>query len=632
MSAAPLRGWGVELQRLEHVPPPTPEEQQALERVWGHLRPEERVGRRDLLLPALWAVQEARGWISYPAAAAICRELGLPVAEVYGVASFYALLATEPRPPRVIHLCDDIACMLRGAEALAQTLYRHLGSPVHEPAHGETYAQSPLPHGPASPVGSVPPLGWSRSPCLGQCDRGAAALVGEGVLLGLTPEALEERVRAWLRGEEGPAGPASPPTYLGWRGEGTPLLLARCDRVVPTSLEDYRAAGGYRGLERALEIGPEATIQEVERSGLIGRGGAAFPTGRKWALAAREAPPRYVVCNADESEPGTFKDRVLLEKDPFAVIEGLTIAGYAVGAERGYIYVRGEYPEAFRTLMQALEEARAAGYLGERILGTEFSFDIEVRRGAGAYVCGEETALFNSIEGFRGEPRNRPPFPTQVGLFRRPTVINNVETLASVPSILVRGGAWYAGLGTERSKGTKLVCVSGHVARPGVYEVTFGTPIRTVLEELAGGVPGGRRIRAVLCGGAAGTFLRPEELDTPLAVETLQAIGATLGSGALVVFDERADLWAVVERIARFFREESCGQCVPCRVGTQRQLELVAEMRRRGGRADPELRALLEDLAQVMRDASICGLGQLAPNAVLSSLRFQDRAGGVGTP
>lgn len=634
MSAAPLRGWGVELQRLEHVPPPEPEETRALERVWGHLQPEERKGRRDLLLPALWALQEARGWISYPAAAAICRELELPVAEVYGVASFYALLATEPRPRRMIRLCDDIACMLRGAEALAQILHRHLGDPVREPAHGETDSPTPTrpPDGSAPPEGPLPPLGWSRFPCLGQCDRGVAALVGESVLLGLTPETLEERVQAWSRGEEGPAGSTSLPTHLGWKGEGTPLLLARCDRVVPTSLEDYRALGGYRGLERALQIGPEATIQEVERSGLIGRGGAAFPTGRKWALAAREAPPRYVVCNADESEPGTFKDRILLEKDPFAVIEGLTIAGYAIGAERGYIYVRGEYPEAYRTLVRALEAARAAGYLGGRILGTEFSFDIEVRRGAGAYVCGEETALFNSIEGFRSEPRNRPPFPTQVGLFRRPTVINNVETLASVPTILVRGGAWYAGLGTERSKGTKLVCVSGHVARPGVYEVTFGTPIRTVLEELAGGLPEGGRIQAVLCGGAAGTFLLPEELDTPLAVETLQAMGATLGSGALVVFDERVDLWAVVERIARFFREESCGQCVPCRVGTQRQLELVVELRRRGGRVDPELRALLEDLAQVMRDASICGLGQLAPNAILSSLRFQDRVGGVGTP
>ncbi len=634
MSVAPLRGWGVELQRLEHVPPPEPEEVRALERVWGHLRPEERTGRRDLLLPALWAVQEARGWISYPAAAAICRELGLPVAEVYGVASFYALLSTQPRPRRVVHLCDDIVCMLRGAEALAQTLHRQLGDPVHEPAHGETYghAHSPLPDGSAS--GSLPPLGWSRSPCLGQCDRGVAVLVGDKVRLGLTPEALEEQVQAWLRGEEDRLEPTSPPTHMGWKGEGTPLLLARADRVVPTSLEDYRAHGGYQGLERALRMGPEATVQEVERSGLVGRGGAAFPTGRKWALAAREAPPRYVVCNADESEPGTFKDRVLLEKDPFAVIEGLTIAAYAVGAERGYFYIRGEYPEAYRTLLQALEAARAAGYLGERILGTDFSFDVEVRRGAGAaYVCGEETALFNSIEGYRGEPRNRPPFPTQVGLFRRPTAINNVETLASVPPILVRGGEWYARLGTLRSKGTKLVCVSGHVARPGVYEVPLllvlpSAPSSKSWPEESPRAGGSRRC----CAGerrapsscrrssTPRSRWRPYRLSVrPWAPEPwwCSTTGWTCG------------LWAVVERIARFFRDESCGQCVPCRVGTQRQLELVAALRQRGGRPDPELRSLLEELAQAMRDASICGLGQLAPNAVLSSLRFQDRNGGA---
>ncbi len=617
MSGGPafLRGWGVELERLERVPDPTPEELQALHAVWGHLPAEERKGRRDLLLPALQALQAARGWISYPAAAAVCRELALPVAGVYGVASFYALLATEPRPRHVVHLCDDVACMLRGAGALAEVLHRRLGEPLPEPGHAaghrpESSADRPL-----------PAVGWSRAPCLGQCDRGVAALVGEEVLVGLTAGEVEQRVDAWLGGEQPRPQAPVPPIHLGWTGEGTPLLLSRCGRIRPASLQEYCDHGGYQGLRRALAIGPEATAQEVERSGLVGRGGAAFPTGRKWALTAREAPPRYVVCNADESEPGTFKDRVLLEQDPFAVIEGMTIAAFAVGAERGFVYVRGEYPEAYRTLVQAVEAARAAGYLGERVLGTDFSFDVEVRRGAGAYVCGEETALFNSIEGFRGEPRNRPPFPTQAGLFGRPTAINNVETLACVPSILARGGAWYAGLGTERSKGTKLVCVSGHVRRPGVYEVTFGTPLRVVLEDLAGGVADGRRLRAVLCGGAAGTFLGPDQLDTPLALETLQAAGAALGSGALVVFDDSTDLWAVVERIARFFRDESCGQCVPCRVGTQRQLELVAELRRRG-RVDPELRTLLEELAQVMRDASICGLGQLAPTAVLSSLRL----------
>lgn len=611
-----LRGWGVELERLERAPEPTPEELQALHTAWGHLSPEQRRGRRDLLLPALQALQAARGWISYPAAAAVCRELALPLAEVYGVASFYALLATEPRPRRVVHLCDDVACMLKGAGGLAQLLRERLGEPLPEPVHATTH------HAESHAEGSLPALGWSLAPCLGQCDRGVAALVGDEVFLGLSADNLEDRLQAWLGGE---VASAPAPARLGWTGQGTPLLLSRCGRIHPTSLEEYCAHGGYQGLRRALAIGPEATIQEVEQAGLVGRGGAAFPTGRKWALTAREAPPRYVVCNADESEPGTFKDRVLLEQDPFAVLEGMAIAAFAVGAERGFLYVRGEYPDAYRTVLQAVQTARAAGYLGKHVLGTDFSFDVEVRRGAGAYVCGEETALFNSLEGFRGEPRNRPPFPTQVGLFGRPTAINNVETLACVPWILARGGQWYASLGTERSKGTKLVCVSGQVRRPGVYEVTFGTPVREVLEQLAGGVSEGRRIQAVLCGGAAGTFLVADQLDVPLALETLQAAGAALGSGALVVFDDSADLWAALERIARFFRDESCGQCVPCRVGTQRQLELVAELGRRR-HVDPELRALLEELAQVMRDASICGLGQLAPSAVLSGLRLLGNA------
>ncbi|BAS26456.1 NAD(P)H-dependent oxidoreductase subunit E [Limnochorda pilosa] len=603
---APMPGRGLEPGPLEKAPDPEPQELAALEGVWGALAPQERRGRRDLLLPALRALQASRGWISYSALAAVCRELTMPLAEAYGVASFYELLATEPRPRRMIHLCDDVACTLKGAGMLAGRLQALLG----HPEQGEG------------------PLGWSLSPCLGQCERGPAALVGDRVWVGLTPEGLEDAVGAWMAGEEARAHAGGVGTHLGSLGEGTPLLLRRCGRVDPGSLEAYVEHGGYRGLRRALQLGPEATLAEVEASGLVGRGGAAFPTARKWASAAREPAPRYVVCNADESEPGSFKDRVLMEQDPFAVLEGLTLAALAVGAERGFIYVRGEYPESHRSLLRAAEQARAAGFLGERILESGFSFDVELRQGAGAYVCGEETALFNSIEGLRGEPRARPPYPAQVGLFGRPTVINNVETLAAVPAILERGGGWYASLGSGRSRGTKLLSVSGHVVRAGVYEVAFGTPLRTILEDLAGGVPGGGAVQAVLCGGAAGTFLGPDQLDTPLSLEALQAVGGTVGSGSLVVLDETVDLWAVVERIARFFRDESCGQCVPCRVGTQRQLEVVSAVRRAGGPVDDQALAMLNDLAQVMRDASICGLGQLAPNAVQSSLRLLGRSGG----
>ncbi len=386
--------------------------------------------------------------------------------------------------------------------------------------------------------------------------------------------------------------------------------------------DDYRAAGGYTALTRAVEIGAPGVIDEVTASKLMGRGGAAFPTGRKWAaVAAQTAQPHYLVCNADESEPGTFKDRVLLEGDPFAIVEAMTIAAFATGASMGFLYLRGEYPEAEARVRAALAAARAAGLLGADILGSGFTFDIELRRGAGAYICGEETALFESIEGKRGEPRNKPPFPVEVGLFGKPTVVNNVETLANIPLILEIGGEAYAGIGTEASTGPKLFCLSGHVERPGTYEVAFGATLRDLID-LAGGVPGDKDIQAILLGGAAGVFVGPESLDLPLTFEATRAASATLGSGVIMVFDETVDLVDTLRRIAQFFRDESCGQCVPCRVGSVRQEELLARLAA-GSRVRPredEL-ALLREIGQAMRDASICGLGQTASSAIESALR-----------
>jgi NADH-quinone oxidoreductase subunit F len=379
--------------------------------------------------------------------------------------------------------------------------------------------------------------------------------------------------------------------------------------------------GGFNSLRRALELGPEGVTREVLDSKLVGRGGAAFPMGRKWESVAK-APvhPHYLVCNADESEPGTFKDRVLMEADPFALIEAMTIAGYATGCEKGYLYIRGEYPLARKRLENAIEHARTDGMLGDDILGKGFNFDIEVRRGAGAYICGEETALFNSIEGKRGEPRNKPPFPVQAGLFGKPTVENNVETLVNVLDIVLEGGAAFAAIGTEGSTGTKLFCVSGDVAKPGVYEVPFGTTLRRLLD-LAGGMLG--KPRAILLGGAAGSFITEENLDVPLTFEGTRAIGSTLGSGVVMVFGPQADMGDAVLRIAQFFRDESCGQCVPCRVGTVRQEELLHRLvsGRTIGSADDEV-ALFKDLAQAMRDASICGLGQTAAAAAESAIKL----------
>jgi NADH-quinone oxidoreductase subunit F len=560
--------------------------------------------RRDLLLPALTALARRVGYVSPGGLAYVARRLLLPPAEVYGVASFYALLPVTRRPAVTVHVCDDVACRLRGAEGVAAALQARWG-PEGEPLPGSART-------------------WMRSGCLGHCAAAPAVFVqraGREPVEAVTGPADPQVLRVWA--DEGGELPPPIPTRVGWAPGGPGFLLERVGCVDPEDVDAYRAAGGFTALRRALDLGPEGVLREIREARLVGRGGAAFPTATKWAAVAQNPRrPHYLVCNADESEPGTFKDRVLLEEDPFAVIEGMIIAAYTVGAARGYLFVRGEYPLALRRVTHAVEQARRRGLLGEQILGRPFAFDIEIRVGAGAYVCGEETALFNAIEGRRAEPRNKPPFPAARGLFGQPTVINNVETLANIPVILRLGGLTYARTGTADGTGTRLFSVSGCVRTPGLYEVPFGTPLGALLD-LAGGLPEGRRLRAVLLGGAAGGFVGPDALDMPLSPDGVRRHGATLGSGAVVVFDDTADLGAVVRRIARFFRDESCGQCVPCRVGTVRQEELVDRLlagRPQGSVAD-EVR-LHEDLAAVMRDASICGLGQTAANAVESAIRL----------
>jgi NADH-quinone oxidoreductase subunit F len=399
------------------------------------------------------------------------------------------------------------------------------------------------------------------------------------------------------------------------------VLLSRIGNTNPLSIDDYISSNGYSALRKAFTIGAEQVIAEVTASGLVGRGGAAFPTGRKWAaVASQPVKTRYLICNADESEPGTFKDRVLLEGDPFALVEAMTIAAFATGSQHGYIYLRGEYPRALKNLTNAIELARNKKYLGDNILDSGFNFDITIFRGAGAYICGEETAIFNSIEGFRGEPRNKPPFPVEVGLFGKPTVVNNVETLLNVLPIINNTGEKYASWGSTGSKGKKLFCVSGAVNKPGVYEVTFGVTLRELIN-LAGGLKSGSTMQAVLLGGAAGGFVGPEDLDLELTLEAARAAGTTLGSGVVMVLDQTVDMFDQLQRIAAFFRDESCGQCVPCRVGTVRQQEALARLVKSNGTDSAALDLqLLRDLGQVMRDASICGLGQTAHNAIDSAL------------
>ena len=569
--------------------------------------------QRHLLITVLHAVQERAGWISPGALDYIAERLTVPPAEAYGVASFYAMFRTTPSPGAVVHICDDVACKVAGAESLCAEMTRRFG-----------------PEGTDASLNGTG-VTWQRSPCLGKCDQGSAALIQQAGaaaprrdLAPVTPDAIWQALTVGESPAEVPLGVLVPQASAAGAAVsgGRVSLLRRLGHVDPASLGSYRAAGGYEMLRRAIHLGPQGVIREVRDAKLMGRGGAAFPTHIKWdAVAANPVRPKYVVCNADESEPGTFKDRVLMEADPYALVEALTVMGYACGAEQGYIYVRGEYPEAEARLAHAIETARTHGFLGADVMGGGFAFDIEVRRGAGAYIAGEETALINSLEGKRAEPRNKPPFPAQEGLFGKPTVINNVETLFSVLEVLRVGGPAFATVGTPESTGTRLFCLSGCVEVPGLYEYDFGVTLREVIDG-AGGVAGGRRLQAVLLGGAAGVFVGPSALDMPLTFEGVRAADATLGSGVVLVLDDTVPVPALLRRITQFFRDESCGQCVPCRVGTVRQEELVARLADGAplGSAATEL-ALLKDIGYVTRDASICGLGQTAANAIESALR-----------
>ncbi|RMF38089.1 MAG: NADH-quinone oxidoreductase subunit NuoF [Chloroflexi bacterium] len=401
----------------------------------------------------------------------------------------------------------------------------------------------------------------------------------------------------------------------------TRVLLQRAGRIDPEAIEEYLAYEGYTALGKALStMTPAQVVEEVQAAGLLGRGGAAFPTGLKMRFVAQaDRFPKYVLCNADESEPGTFKDRILLEGDPHAVLEGMAIAGYAVGAHEGYIYIRGEYDLARQRLETAIRQAEEKGLLGERILGTDFSFHIHIHSGAGAYICGEETALIESLEGKRGEPRLRPPYPTTHGLWGQPTLVQNVETLANVPVIIREGAAGFRRFGTEDSPGTKLYCLVGDVNSPGVVEAPMGITLRELIQRYGGGMRGGKRFKLVQTGGSAGTILDARVLDVPLTYPALREAGGSLGSGALLVGGEETCVVDLVRVVSRFFKTESCGKCVPCRLGTLRAYEILEGLGRRD--AHPEDLAQLERIATYMATASFCGLGQTAAVPILTGLR-----------
>ena len=409
---------------------------------------------------------------------------------------------------------------------------------------------------------------------------------------------------------------------IGFYKQQKRIALKNCGVIDPENIDEYIAFDGYKALAKALtEMTREQVIQEVLDSGLRGRGGGGFPTGLKWKFGYNSpADQKYIACNADEGDPGAFMDRSLLEGDPHAIIEAMAIGGYAIGASEGYIYVRAEYPIAVKRLQVAIGQAREYGLLGKNIFGTDFNFDLHIRLGAGAFVCGEETALMNSIEGKRGEPRPRPPFPAVKGLFGKPTVLNNVETYANIPQIILKGAKWYASIGTERSKGTKVFALGGKINNTGLVEIPMGTPLRTIIYDIGGGIPNGKKFKAVQTGGPSGGCIPAEHLDIPIEYDTLIEIGSMMGSGGMIVMDEDNCMVDIARFFLDFTVDESCGKCTPCRIGTRRMLEILERIvEGKGEEGDIEK---LEALAKNIKATALCGLGQTAPNPVLSTLRY----------
>jgi NADH-quinone oxidoreductase subunit F len=540
---------------------------------------------RSGLIPILLDAQKIFGYLAEPIVETISQVLRVPAADIHGVIEFYTMLYREPVGQSIIRICTSPACAQKGSQQLLKAVCDH-----YQVAPGGTTLDGGL------TIEDVP--------CLCLCDSAPAAMVGDSPVGNLSPENPFEI----LRRDEVP---------LSVIGGEMRWLTRRCGTIKPTDLEGYLAHGGYKGLTRTLdEMTPTEVIEEIKSSGLVGRGGAAFPTGLKWQFtAAALGSEKIVVCNGDESEPGTFKDRLLMEGDPFAVLEGMTISAYAIGAEKGYLYIRGEYPRAQKIMAEAIEIAREARFLGEGIQESDFSFDVELRSGAGAYICGEETALFESIEGKRGFPRLKPPYPTTQGLFGKPTAINNVETLCTAAWILANGSSAYRSQGTKDSPGLKLFCLSGDIAVPGVYEAPFGIRLSELID-MAGGFDG--EPQAILLGGAAGTFAMPDELDLEMSFEGLRSAGHSLGSGVVMPINQDRDLRRTLLSLAEFFAHESCGKCFPCRLGTQRQKEILEKVEQ-GTASDADLGAL-QDVIFAMTETSICGLGMTAGTAVASAM------------
>jgi formate dehydrogenase beta subunit len=530
------------------------------------------------LIPALQAIQERLGWLPREELEALSRDTRRPLYEIQGLISFYPHFRTTPPPPVALHACHDLSCWLQGADQRLAGLRRRYG----EDAEVE----------------------FTEVSCIGRCDTAPAVAVNEAPATADDADALVTAARTGHRTEPVPR------VY----GGGVPWPN---DPYPPTP----GASGRYAALRKVLsgELGADQVISALQDSGLRGMGGAGFPAGRKWGLvASQQASPKYVICNADESEPGTFKDRQILAEQPHLVLEGLLLGMAVIGAEEGWVFIRHEYGQEEAVIRGEIEALRAAGLVGQDAAGSGRRLSVEVFTSPGGYILGEESALIECMEGHRGEPRNKPPFPGTYGLWGQPTLMNSVETFAHVPVIVANGADWWKAQGTGDGTGLKFFAVSGHVERPGVYCVPMGTTARQLLE-IAGGVSGGRRVGAIQPGGASSNFLGPDQLDVPLNFDTLAAAGSMLGSGALVVMAEGTDLLAAATNVLRFFRNESCGKCVPCRVGSAKAHRILSDLLADGG-GPGEVDGRITQLEETLRKTSICGLGQVALGPVVSAL------------
>ena len=557
------------------------------------------------LMPVLQKVQEEVGFLPPAVQERIAAGLNIQGSEVFGVMSFYSMYTWKPKGKYVVRMCESPPCHVSGAGNMLQALESELGVKA-----GET-----------TPDGLFT---LEKSACLGICEVAPAMQINGVVVGNLTPGKIKQVLGDYRAGKAADYRelPYSTNDFRKYKQSPDEMILLDNVGVInPEKLDDYVAKGGYTALKKAVTtMTPEQVVEEVKTAGIRGRGGAGFPAGLKWSFTRPLAvTPKYVICNADEGEPGTIKDRYIMEGDPQKVLEGMAIAGFAVGASKGFIYVRGEYYLSKHRLQTAIDQARAQGYLGDKLFGTDFSFDIEVRSGFGCYICGEETALIESIEGKRGYPRMKPPFPGVAGLWQSPTIVNNVETLASVPAIINKGGAWYKTLGTADTTGTKIYQIIGHVKTPQIAEVPAGITLRGLIDTYVGGLRDGAKFKMCQTGGASAGIVTSEALDTPIDYGSMSKVGGALGSGTMLVMDESVCAVDFIRSVAVFFAHESCGQCTPCREGTPQILRTITRIcQGQGTLADLEF---MERLAATMMDASFCPLGQTAPAPMLSALK-----------